>query len=193
MKVTLIEHTTNPEQAIATAAAICYDANTDRAANAARLQRMLKLGHDSPLRFASATFHIADVSRVESHQQVRVAHAGILQRSQRYTNSSECRKVRPPSYVNATNEAMNMVHIAESACLQAYEMLLQCGIPREDARYELQEGIMTELHMTGNFQMWRKWLQARTAASAQWEIRAVANEVAKQLHGIAPNIFRVEG
>jgi thymidylate synthase (FAD) len=189
MQVSLIDHTPNPELAIAQAAAICYDAAIDTASCAKRMQRLLKLKHESPLRFAYATFAISGVSRVESHQHVRVAHAGILQRSQRYTGSSALRKIRPPSYAQASAPTMAMVHTAEAACLRAYQMLVADGVPLEDARYELQSGIETAFTMTGNFQMWLNWLRARTSTGAQWEIKAVAHEIGRQLSGIAPNVF----
>ena len=188
MQVTLIDHTDDPEDAIASAAAICYGTATSPERNAARIKKLLILGHSSPLRFAYATFHIAGISRVESHQHVRVAHAGILQQSQRYQEVT-AQIIRPPMFRHMSKETADAVDVAEALAKRAYQLLLQDGIPKEDARYILPEGTGTELIMTGNFQMWVDWLKNRTCPHAQWEIRAVAFEIKRLLCGIAPTIF----
>lgn len=188
MQVTLVDHTENPEEKIANAAAICYGAATTPECNAARIERLLLLGHLSPLRFAYATFHVTGISRVESHQHVRVAHAGILQQSQRYQEVISP-VIRPPMFHRMSRETASVVDAAEALSKQAYQLLLQDGVHKEDARYILPEGIGTELVMTGNFQMWVDWLKNRTSPHAQWEIRAVALEIKRLLYGIAPTIF----
>ena len=79
MHVELLDYTRDPEDAISRAASLCYDADTTPEANKKRILHLMRVGHLSPLRFAYATFHISEVSRVETHQHVRVAHGGILQ------------------------------------------------------------------------------------------------------------------
>ena len=188
MQVTLLEYTPSPELVIANAAAVCYQSPRTDEDNARRLKAMLSAGHLSPLRFAYATFHIIGISLVESHQHVRVAHAGILQRSYRYTEFNGV-TITPPSFAKANKGTLSKLQSLEQLAFEVYEELLECGVPKEDARYILPQSITTELVMSGNFQMWLNWIKARTSPHAQWEIRAVATEISNKLATIAPNIF----
>ena len=98
MNVFMTYCTPNPENVIGQAAAVCYDADTSPEANSKRMLKLLEYGHDSPLRFASASFAITGVSRAESHQHVRTAHAGILERSQRYVDAFKHNFIEPPCF-----------------------------------------------------------------------------------------------
>lgn len=80
MKVELIYCTPDPEAHIGEQASECYDSKTDRESCLRRAAHCVESGHLATLRFAYATVHVAGISRVCSHQLVRVAHAGILQR-----------------------------------------------------------------------------------------------------------------
>lgn len=191
MQAILIDHTPNPEAVIAKSAAVCYQSPCTDEDNARRLKAMMSAGHLSPLRFASATFHIGGISLVEATQHVRVAHAGILQRSYRYTEFNGT-TITPPSFAKANKGTLSKLQSLEQLAFEVYEELLKCCVPKEDARYILPQSITTELVMTGNFQMWYNWLKARTSPHAQWEIRAVATEIHEHLATIAPNIFKVE-
>ena len=188
----LLDHTIDPETVIARAAAICYDSDTSPEANSRRLQTTLEKGHYSVLRFANATFAIEGISRVCSHQIVRTAHAGFLQRSQRYTDASMDKCIYPHSFFNGDDydfEVRDAVRRTEDSAYEAYALLLKHGVPKEDARYILPQGTTTKLVMTGNFQMWHGWLKARCSKRAQWEIRAVAWEIQNQLNVISPIVF----
>ena len=61
---------------------------------------------------------------------------------------------------------------------------------KEDARLILPQCVTTELIVVGNFQAWLDFINLRDTKEAQWEIRAVAQEIKAQLSSIAPNIFR---
>ena len=188
MRVELVDHTPDPEQAIAKAAAICWNSESTPEKNELRLKAMLDKGHFSPLRFAYATIR-AETSRAAANQAVRVAHAGFLQRSQRYVKDDESEFIYPPSFQQLSEEQLVAVNETLSTIWDTYIMLTELGIPIEDARYILPLGVATQFTMTGNFQMWRQWLQARTSNAAQWEIRTVAKEIGRQLSQIAPTVF----
>jgi thymidylate synthase (FAD) len=72
---------------------------------------------------------------------------------------------------------------------QVYKDLIAKGIKKEDARFILPQGTTTELLAVGNFQAWYDFIKLRSGKEVQWEIRAVAHEINRQLHSIAPNIF----
>ena len=105
MKVVLLSHTPNPEQLIAASANVCYsnktidelmtDMTPEKAA--ALVQKLIDMGHESPLEHVTFTFAIEGVSRVLSHQLVRTRIGiAISQRSQRYISESGSGHTVPP-------------------------------------------------------------------------------------------------
>lgn len=190
MKIQLMDITMDSEEFIAKQASICYDSDiNDPEKLARRIKHLVKLKHLTTLRFANATFHIEGISRVCTHQLVRTAHAGFLQRSQRYVLEEGIHVVIPPSYDVLSPYLQNKVlaHIDNSS--ELYMELVEAGVPKEDARFMLLEGSESQINMTGNFQTWYEWLSKRTHKSAQWEIRELANSIANHLNKHAPNIF----
>ena len=78
IKVKLLNHTPEPERAVAMAARLCYSASgaeelaeklSDEKVKE-MVRRMVALGHGSTLEHASFTFGIEGVSRVLTHQLV---------------------------------------------------------------------------------------------------------------------------
>lgn len=186
MKVTLVDHTENPEEKIASFASICYDSSTTPEANAKRIKKLMDVKHLATLRFASATFLIQGISRACSHQLVRHPHLSYLQRSQRYCKDDQQEMVLPESVKgDALVEWIN----AREACEKAYKTALTVGVPKGDARFILPQAVTTEIYVTGNLQAWTDFLKNRLDKAAQWEIRAVAERIHEELVGIAPNVF----
>jgi thymidylate synthase (FAD) len=77
----------------------------------------------------------------------------------------------------------------EKLSRSVYEMALRYGMKKEDARFALLAGSETELNLCLNFQAWQDFLHNRTGKHAQWEVRAVALEIERQLHELAPELF----
>ncbi len=190
MKATLLDHTVNPEVAVGRMAAVCYDSKTDDESCVKRTAHCRDSGHLATLRFAYATFSIEGISRVCSHQLVRVAHAGILQASQRYIKQSGIEYVNPPALHDLPDYVRNSWAKIQSDAEALYLHLVDGGyMKKEDARYILPQGCDTSLNITGNFQMWRDIISNRTSKHAQHEIRAVFKDIDRQLGLIAPNLF----
>ena len=185
MKVTLIQNTPNPEEHIGLLAGICYGKTGEQSPEQCikRAYHCVTKGHLSTLRFAHATFLIEDISRICSHQFVRSKHLDFLQRSQRYCNEEETNVVIPESI--SKYDVQDFVYNAQIL----YENLIKNGVKKEDARFILPQGTTTELLVVGNFQAWYDFIKLRSGKEVQWEIRAVAHEINRQLHGIAPNVF----
>jgi thymidylate synthase (FAD) len=192
MKVTLIQSTPNPEEHIGLLAGICYGKTGEQSPEQCikRAYHCVTKGHLSTLRFAHATFLIEDISRICSHQFVRSKHLDFLQRSQRYCNDSDVEIIVPETMMYPDiSVRFNVVerHLSEARAL--YELLIADGVKKEDARFILPQGTTTELLAVGNFQAWYDFIKLRSGKEVQWEIRAVAHEINRQLHSIAPNIF----
>ena len=190
MIVTLKDHTLNPEYTVGENAAICYDSRTDEESCLRRAENCKNQGHMATMRFAYATFNVAGISRVCSHQLVRVAHAGILQRSQRYVKESTVAYVNPHALETLPAHLKYAWQKIQAEAEDMYLHLIDNQLMRkEDARYILPQACSTELNICMNFQGWRDLLKNRTDKHAQWEIRAVALEIQSHLNFIAPRLF----
>lgn len=156
------------------------------------LRKLMTNQHNATLRFAEAAFQISGISRICSHQMVRLAHCGILQRSQRYCNEGETEFYFPESFkykydidVSYMDEAK---HIADLS-IKLYKKMVEDGVKEEDARYVLPGAVSTQLNMTANFQTWKHFLGIRLSKKVQYETRLVASLICKELYGLAPIIF----
>ena len=189
MKVTILDHTADPVQKIGQMASICYDAKTDPESNIKRARHCKDKGHLMTLRFAYATINVQGVSRICSHQLVRMAHAGILQESQRYVEQTNVQHIIPPALLDTPLYFQDEWHKYLSAGTQLYKEAIENGMKKEDARYIFPQSCTTSLNLCLNFQGWRDVIRNRTAKAAQWEIRNLFLEIERQLTEIAPEIF----
>jgi len=147
------------------------------------LRTIMSNEHNTCLRFASAAFHVDKISRVCSHQLVRLAHFGFLQRSQRYCNEGETEFYIPESMQGTEYEDFMI------ASRDFYDRAVKSGIKKEDARYLLPNGASTQLNMVSNFQGWKHFLGIRLDKKVQLETLEVAKEICRQLYAVAPIIF----
>lgn len=190
MRIELKYITLNPENHIGEAASICYDSKTDEASNIKRAAHCVSSGHLATLRFAYADVLVDGISRVCSHQLVRVAHAGILQRSQRYVKESNITYVDPPALDGLSQQIKDRwTHIQDNAEALYLQLVNSGQMKKEDARYILPQGCTTSLRICGNFQMWLDLLRNRTDKAAQWEVKEAMTEVKHQLAKHAPGVF----
>ncbi len=192
MKVELKFITPDAEAYIGEAAAECYDSSTEREACLRRAAHCLTVKHLAVLRFCYADFHISGISRVASHQLVRVAHAGILQRSQRYVKETCVEYIDPPALAEMPGWLRHAWDKNNAEAEAIYLAAIEAGMKKEDARYKLPQACTTSLRICGNFQMWHDLLGNRASKKAQWEIRDVAKEILRQLNQHAPRVFPLE-
>lgn len=197
MQVSLVPElstTDKPEVWIGRMAAICYDGDLSEAASLKRTLKCVDDGHLTTLRFAYATVQIGDISRICSHQLVRLAHAGMLQESQRYVKLSGIQYVNPPELFNAPLEYQRRWANAQRDCEGLYlEAVEKKYLVKGDARYIVPQGCTTAMNLTGNFQMWQHFIGLRCDKAAQWEIRWMAEACLEILNGLAPHIFPLDG
>jgi len=191
MKVELKFITPDAESYIGEAAAQCYDSSTEREACIRRAAHCMSVSHLATLRFAHADFEISGISRVASHQLVRVAHAGILQRSQRYVKETTIEYVQPKAILDLPDWLQRDWLRIQNEAEVVYFDAIKHSMKKEDARYILPQGCTTSLRICGNFQMWHDLLANRTAKKAQWEVREVAQEILRQLNQHAPHVFKL--
>ena len=78
-------------------------------------------------------------------------------------------------------------------CLQAYEVMIEAGVCREQARMILPQNLYTEYYGTVNLSNLLKFINLRTHEGAQWEIQKVAEaclEIATDLWPETVSAFR---
>ena len=152
------------------------------------LRARIREGHGSIIEHASVTFEISGISRACSHQLVRHRIASYSQESQRYVDMSEPGFVSPPS-VAENPEAMVVWEEFMTQVGDAYHRLRKLGVRKEDARFVLPNATTTRVIVTMNFRSLRNFFSVRCQRAAQWEIRALALEMLRQVHVLAPSVF----
>jgi thymidylate synthase (FAD) len=133
-------------------------------------------------------FEIEDCSRVTTHQLVRHRAASYDQESQRFSAATKEGVVVPPSI--ASNEAASKAFDeALESVYAAYEKIVALGVPKEDARYVLPNGIKTKFVMTISARSLMHVVWQRTALQAQWEIRELANTLLGLARDATPELW----
>jgi thymidylate synthase (FAD) len=152
------------------------------------LQARIREGHESIIEHASATFEIVGISRACSHQLVRHRIASYSQESQRYVDMMAPEFVVPPS-VGENPQAQAVWDEFTDQATSAYHRLRELGVRKEDARFVLPNATATRIIVTMNFRALRHFFSVRCEKGAQWEIRALALEMLRQVTVYAPSVF----
>ena len=181
------ENAGSPETLLEHAGRICYR-SAARGEPGRFLRSRVREGHESIIEHASVTFEISGISRACSHQLVRHRIASYSQESQRYVDMSAPEFVVPPS-VEDNPQAMVVWDEFVAQVADAYHQLRKLGVRKEDARFVLPNAAATRIIVTMNFRSLRHLFSVRCERAAQWEIRALALEMLRQVHALAPSVF----
>ncbi len=176
------------------------------------LQMLTELGHDSPVEHASFTFAIEGVSRSLLAQLTRHRIASFSVQSQRYVRENGFEYVIPPeiekipaakqAFLRAMEDDQRTYEELTAALLESHmKELTAQGVPEkevrrraekmaiEDARYVLPNACTTRIVMTANARSLKNFFQLRCCNRAQWEIRALAEEMYRLCFAAAPTLF----
>jgi thymidylate synthase (FAD) len=188
LDVELIAVTPDAERVIEQAGRTCY-LSFDRIGEHTQkefIERLLKMGHESPFEHAYATFRIKNCSRAMTHQLVRHRLMAVSQQSQRYVSEQAFEYVvpdaLPPAYVADYHADMQTIQAM-------YAKWRQRGLRKEDARFVLPNACTSEIVVSANFREWRHIFKLRLSPKAQWEIRKVCYLILEQLMTQAPSCF----
>ncbi len=216
LKVKLLAHTENAEKIIATAAKLCYSSSDIEhiqdgltpEKTESFLQRLVDLGHESPIEHVTFTFGVEGVSRSLLAQITRHRIASYSVKSQRYVTEGQFEYVVPPAikadktaydkYVKTMEsiqkeyddiaDILKAKYIADGIAEKAAEK-----IAIEDARFVLPNACETKIVMTFNARSLMNMFHHRCCERAQWEIRAMADEMLKLVKEVAPTLFKYAG
>ncbi len=177
------------------------------------LQMLTDIGHASPIEHASFTFAIEGVSRSLLAQITRHRLASYSVQSQRYVRERGFEYVIPPEiekipaaravFLRAMEDDQRTYEELTAALLeQHFGELSAQGVPErearrkaekmaiEDARYVLPNACTTRIVMTANARSLHNFFRLRCCNRAQWEIRALAEEMYRLCYAAAPSLFR---
>ncbi|MFZ2196796.1 MAG: FAD-dependent thymidylate synthase, partial [Thermodesulfovibrionales bacterium] len=209
IKVILLRHTPHPEETVAMAAKLCYspsDITSLKKKIEAKdqkvfVERLMKMGHMSPIEHASFSFAIEGISRACSHQLVRHRLASYSQQSQRYVSEEAGFDYVIPETIKKDRELRKYFESFMADAQQAYNHIVQKlnekGVKGEaanqDARFVLPNAAETKIILTMNARELLHFFSQRCCNRAQWEIRAMAEEMYKLVKKISPVIFSKAG
>ncbi len=177
---------------------------------------LASIGHESVMEHVSFTFGIEGISRACSHQLVRHRIASYSQKSQRYVNEDGFEFITPPE-IAADEEAKAEFDRSMAALTESYSKIasiltekhtktfMEQGMEEkearskavkkanEDARFVLPNACETKIVVTMNVRSLFNFFRHRCCSRAQWEIKAVADEMLKLCREVAPNVFKNAG
>lgn len=180
------------------------------------LNMLSGLGHLSPIEHITFTFGIEGVSRALLAQITRHRIASFSVQSQRYVEEKDYKFVTPPEIADvpeALEEFNNQMDSAISSYNKLadilkdkhYKTFIKEGFGEkeaakkaqkkaiEDARFVLPNACDTKMIMTMNARSLLNFFSLRCCSRAQWEIKALADEMLRLCCKVAPTIFKNAG
>ena len=182
-----MESTAFPDELCGAASAICTNSdNPERS-----LKHAMESGHTSVLEHSVFTFKVKGLSRAALAQLTRHRLASFDVMSQRFVQMKSWEAVLPKTICDSrfAEEAEQCIRNS----MDLYRLMIDDGIPAEDARYVTPQAITTDLIMTMNARELLHFFGLRTCNRAQWEIRSLADRMLRICKSIAPKIFENAG
>ena len=224
MNVELLQYNPDCEKIIAAAAKLCYSSSEidgilnglDEEKTKTFIERLMSMGHESPIEHIVFTFGIEGVSRSLLAQFTRHRIASYSVKSQRYVNEGKFEYITPPEIENSP-EAKKLFIAAMEDDLEKYNAIsavlykkhyndfINQGVSEkraanmaekkaiEDARYVLPNACETKMIATFNARSLLNFFNHRCCERAQWEIRDMACRMLALVKEAAPTIFKYAG
>ncbi len=224
MNVELLQYNPDCEKIIAAAAKLCYSSSKidgilnglDEEKTRSFIERLMSMGHESPIEHIIFTFGIEGVSRSLLAQFTRHRIASYSVKSQRYVNEAKFEYITPPE-ISANREAKELFEAAMADDVEKYNAIADILFKKhydtmiaegkdektakrlaekkaiEDARYVLPNACETKIIATFNARSLLNFFNERCCERAQWEIRDMACTMLKLVKEVAPTIFKFSG
>lgn len=224
MNVELLQYNPDCEKIVAAAAKLCYSSSEidgilnglDHEKTVNFIDRLMSLGHESPIEHITFTFGIEGVSRSLLAQLTRHRIASYSVKSQRYVNEGQFEYIIPKEieadekakaiFIKAMEDDERTYNELTAILKEKhYKTFLEEGNDEktakskaekkaiEDARYVLPNACETKLIATFNARSLINFFHHRCCERAQWEIRDMACEMLKLVKKVSPTIFKVAG
>lgn len=213
LKVELVQHTPMPEEIVAMGAKLCYSSaditalkeGVNENDQSKFVEKLIGLGHLSPIEHASFTFGIEGVSRALLAQITRHRIASFSVKSQRYVGQMGFKSedgvfsyIIPPRIMALGDDFVKKYEDQMKQMQEWYDFWNNAlgskgEESNEDARFVLPNAAETKMIVTMNARELLHFFDLRCCNRAQWEIRALAIEMLKLVKVVAPNIFGQAG
>ncbi len=206
LKVILVRHTLSPEETVALGAKLCYSRASienlrekiSSADQSAFIDKLMQMGHESVFEHASFTFGVEGVSRVLLAQLTRHRLASFSVQSQRYVSYEKGFGYILPPRIEALGPKAAAEYQRQMDTMEGWytEWQRRLGTgegSNEDARFVLPNACETRVLMTMNVRELRHFFSLRMCNRAQWEIRAMAEEMHRLCMETAPALFADAG
>jgi len=190
----------SPEEFIVYIARVSNPSNQLNVETGDRLIRyLIKHKHWSPFEHVSCTFEIK-TSRAIAAQILRHRSFTFQEFSQRYAEATQLeqtewrlqgktnRQVGDES-VKLNDDVQELVDVAQSTAMAAYNALISQGVAKECARMILPLNTQTTIYMTGSLRSWIHYLDLRCEAGTQKEHRDIAISIKNRLKTVFPIVF----
>jgi thymidylate synthase (FAD) len=163
-------------------------------------------GHFGVFEHPQASFFVEGLSRTAMAQVTRHRHMSFDVQSQRYVDFRDKAPVVPPTFRETMTDrwwyygdsgrsrgrdsfaGVLERHWEES--IRLYQMAIDSGIPKEDARFFLPQATPVNMTMSANPRALFHFLDLRANQKAQWEARDFAEKMAEVAGDWAPKSFR---
>lgn len=203
MKITLVNHTPNPEAFVAFIARVSNPANQTNPDYVKLIKYLIKNGHWSPFEHSYFTFEI-ETSRAIAAQLIRHRSFTFQEYSQRYSvvDAFEPVEIRRQATKNrqssedifnpvieGNNTARDIINDVLFMAMKSYRALITAGVAQEVARMILPLTTQTTVYMTGSIRSWIHYLALRNDDHTQKEHRLIANEIETVLRSHLPVVF----
>ncbi len=209
MRVELLSCTPQAEEIIATGAKLCYsDADIQDLKKGIKqrdqtkfIEKLMEMGHHSPIEHAAFTFGIEGVSRSLLAQITRHRIASFSVQSQRYVGKQSREEedgifdyIIPPQIQELGEEAVDEFQ-NQMGQIQTWYDRWQSKLggdkeaSNEDARFVLPNACETKMMVTMNARELLHFFRLRCCQRAQWEIRSLADEMLIIVREKSPYIF----
>jgi thymidylate synthase (FAD) len=166
------------------------------------IEKQLDRGHYGPFEHPQITFAIKGVPVFTERQLIRHRHLTFDVQSMRYADFSDAPVTVPESLTDPQHFTREMGSVDMSdrtrrkmetvyenqveQSFEAYENMVDAGVPKEDARCILPLGTEVNMTVSGNARTMMHVLNLRQKADAQWSIRQLSNEMADELEQWMP-------
>lgn len=177
---------------------------------------LAEIGHESPVEHVTFTFAVEGVSRALLAQLTRHRIASYSVQSQRYVAKDNFEYVIPPEiekipeakalFIKAMDDDRETYKKLNDILSAAHEkQMIADGKDEkeaakaakkkanEDSRYVLSNACDTKIVMTMNVRSLYNFFSLRCCERAQWEIRALAEEMLRLVKNVSPVLFKHAG
>lgn len=187
--------TPQPEEAITSAARLCYKSEPLTTEDNPRLiKNLIKNGHHAMLEHACASFHII-TDRGIANELVRHRIASYAQESTRYCNYTKGKFNKEITFIEPSGLSRWKRFIWKKACKWAerfYFWLIYLGASPSLARCVLPTCTKTEIIITTNLREFRHICSLRAlnlSGKAHTDMNIIALLMLTKLYRCAPNVF----